>query len=359
MSSLNFSKRFREGDVLSPSLNFQPVNFHNNRLIILDQTQLPQRVRYLKLKNYRAVVKAIKTLKVRGAPLIGVTAAFGMALAAYNYPKSGKQMLSHLRQVGKFLKQARPTAVNLAWAVDRCLKKGESVPPDKIKKSVIAEAKKIYQEEEARSFAIGKFGAKLLKKNGRIITICNTGKLAAPGLGTALAVIYTAFAQKKNPIVYVSETRPLLQGARLTAFELAQAGVPAVLITDNMIGTLASKVDIFLVGADRIAANGDTANKIGTFTQAIIAHYFRIPFFVVAPVSTFDLTKPDGKAIPIEIRHADEVTTVQHCRIAPKDIMVYNPAFDITPHNLITGFITDKGIIYPPFQKSIKKVLDN
>jgi methylthioribose-1-phosphate isomerase len=359
MSSLHFSKRIREGDTKSPSLNFQPVTFHNNRLIILDQTQLPRRIRYLNLKNYRAVAQAIKTLQVRGAPLIGVTAAFSLALEAQNCSKPGKSCLSHLKKAANFLKQARPTAVNLSWAVDRCLKKAASVPSRQIKKTVIKEAKKIYREEEARSFAMGKFGAKLLKKNGRIITICNAGKLAAPGLGTALAVIYTAFAQKKNPLVYVCETRPLLQGARLTAFELTQAGVPAVLITDNMVGTLASQVDLFLVGADRIAANGDTANKIGTFTLSIIAKYFKIPFYVVAPISTFDLTKPNGKAIPIEIRNSREVTTIQKVRIAPKDMIVYNPAFDITPNTLITGFITDRGIIYPPFQKSIKKVLGN
>lgn len=359
MSSLHFSKRIREGDTKSPSLNFQPVTFDNNRLIILDQTQLPRRIRYLNLKNYRAVAQAIKTLQVRGAPLIGVTAAFGLALEAQNCPKSGKPCFSHLSQAAKFLKQARPTAVNLSWALDRCLKRAMSVPSNQIKKTVIEEAKKIYREEEAHSFAMGKFGAKLLKKNARIITICNAGKLAGPGLGTALAVIYTAFAQKKNPLVYVCETRPLLQGARLTAFELTQAGVTAVLITDNMVGTLASQVDLFLVGADRIAANGDTANKIGTFTLSIIAKYFKIPFYVVAPISTFDLTKPNSKAIPIEIRDPREVTNLQNLRIAPKDMIVYNPAFDITPNNLITGFITDRGIIYPPFQKSIKKVLEN
>jgi len=372
--SLPFSRRIREGDAESPSLNpalyrpttetkggvnFQPVTFHNNRLIILDQTQLPRRIRYLNLKNYRAVAQAIKTLQVRGAPLIGVTAAFGLALEAQNCSKSDQRCLSHLRKAAKFLKQARPTAVNLSWAIDRCLQKAASVSSSQIKKTVIKEAAKIYHEEEARSFAMGRFGAKLLKKNGRVITICNAGKLAAPGLGTALAVIYTAFAQKKNPLVYVCETRPLLQGARLTAFELTQTGIPTILITDNMVGTVASQVDLFLVGADRIAANGDTANKIGTFTLSIIAKYFKIPFYVVAPTSTFDLTKPDGKAIPIEIRSSAEVTTIQNLRITPKEVMVFNPAFDVTPNSLITGFITDKGIIYPPFQKSIKKVLGN
>jgi methylthioribose-1-phosphate isomerase len=355
--SLHFSKRIREGGAKSPSLNFQPIIFRNNQLKILDQTKLPGRIRYLNIKNYREVAKAIKTLQVRGAPLIGVTAAFGLALEAQNYPKSSRELLKHLNHVAKVLKQARPTAVNLSWAIERCIKKIESVPLTAIRKKVREEAEKIYTEETAHSFALGEIGVKLVKKNARILTICNAGKLAAPGLGTALAIIYIAFARKKNPLVYVCETRPLLQGARLTAFELTQAGISTILITDNMVGTVASQVDLFLVGADRIAANGDTANKIGTFTLSIIAQYFKVPFYVVAPISTFDLTKPNGKSIPIEIRNSKEVVTIQNHRIAPKDVMVYNPAFDITPGALITGFITDRGIIYPPFHKSIKRVL--
>lgn len=333
----------------------RPIVFRHNQLQILDQTQLPHRICYRNLKNYQAVAKAIKTLQVRGAPLIGVTAAFGLALEAIRQ-KSRKDLKTHLTKVARILKQTRPTAVNLAWAIDRCTHRIIKTPRTKVPQILINEAKKIYQEEERSSWAIGRFGAKLVKKNCQIVTICNTGKLAAPGLGTALAVIYIAANQGKNPQVYICETRPLLQGARLTALELKQAGIPNVLITDNMIGTVANQIDLFLVGADRIAANGDTANKIGTLTLAIIAHYFQKPFYVVAPLSTFDLTRPNGKAIPIELRTEKEVTTIQGKPIAPKGTKVYNPAFDITPSKLITGFVTDKGIVYPPYAENIARI---
>ncbi len=358
MSSLHPLKSIREGDKISPSLIFQPVIFHKNHLKILDQTQLPEHIVYRKLKNYQAVANAIKTLQVRGAPLIGVTAAFGMALTAQNCLNSLKQTRDCLRQLSKaakILKHARPTAVNLSWAIERIeLIMTKNLPSTQMVNTIIKEAKKIYQEEEERSLAMGRFGAKLIKKNSRILTICNAGKLAAPGLGTALAPIYIAFAQKKNPLVYVCETRPLLQGARLTTFELNQTGIHTILITDNMVGSIASQIDLFLVGADRIAANGDTANKIGTLSLAIIARYFKKPFYVAAPVSTFDFNKPNGDSIPIELRNGDEVKTIRDQKIVPKGIMVYNPAFDITPNNLITSFITDKGIIFPPYRKSLK-----
>jgi len=332
----------------------KPVVFQHNRLKILDQTKLPHRICYRNLENYQAVVKAIKTLQVRGAPLIGVTAGFGLAVEAIRQ-KSRKNLKAYLTKVAEILKQTRPTAVNLAWAIDRCLST-IWVKQAKIPEVIINEAKKIYEEEEKASWAIGEIGANLVKKNSKIMTICNAGKLAAPGLGTALAIIYIAQSQGKNPQVYVCETRPLFQGARLTAFELNQAGIPTILITDNMIGTVAEEIDLFLVGADRIAANGDTANKIGTLTLAIVAKYFQKPFYVAAPFSTFDLTKPNGKAIPIELRDEKEVTTIQGRLIAPAGVKAYNPAFDITPGELITGFITEKGIIYPPFAKNIASV---
>ncbi len=358
MSSLLPLKSIREGENISPSLIFQPIIFQKNYLKILDQTQLPERIIYRKLRNYQAVAKAIKTLRVRGAPLIGIAGAFGMALTAHNCLKQTRGCLRQLSRAAKILKQARPTAVNLTWAIERIERiMTKNLPPIQMVHTIIKEAKKIYQEEEERSLAMGRFGAKLIRKNSRILTICNAGKLAAPGLGTALAPIYNAFSQKKNPLVYVCETRPLLQGARLTTFELRQAGIQTILITDNMVGTIASQIDIFLVGADRIAANGDTANKIGTLSLAIIARHFKKPFYVAAPVSTFDFTKPNGNSIPIELRDEDEVKKIRGQKIAPKGIKVYNPAFDITPNNLITGFITDKGIIYPPYQKSLKKLL--
>ncbi len=336
--------------------NLKPVIFNNHRLKILDQTKLPNQVVYRRLRDYRAVAEAIKTLQVRGAPLIGITAAFGLALEAN---KKKRNLKKHLIRVAEVLKQSRPTAVNLAWALDRCLARIKNVPEPILAESVTDEAEKIYQEETMRSLALGEIGARLVKKNSNIITICNTGKLAAPGLGTALAVIYTAFFQKKNPAVYVCETRPLLQGARLTMFELVQAGIPATLITDNMVGAVVQEkqIDMFLVGADRIAGNGDTANKIGTLTLAIIAHYYQKPFYVVAPVSSFDLTKPNGAEIPIELRDKIEVTQIMGKPVAPQKAKVYNPAFDITPNELITAFITDKGIVYPPFHKNICKIL--
>lgn len=360
MSSLHPLKSIREGDIISPSLIFQPVIYQKNHLKILDQTQLPERIIYLKLRNYQAVANAIKKLQVRGAPLIGVTAAFGMALTAQNCLNCLKQTRDCLRQLSraaKTLKQARPTAVNLSWAIERIERiLVKKLPPIQMVNAVIEEAKKIYREEEERSSAMGRFGTKLIRKNYKILTICNAGKLAAPGLGTALAPIYIAFAQKKNPLVYACETRPLLQGARLTTFELNQAGIRTILITDNMVGSIASQIDLFLVGADRIAANGDTANKIGTLSLAIIARHFKKPFYVAAPVSTFDFNKPNGNSIPIELRDGNEVKIIRGQKIVPKGTKVYNPAFDITPNNLITGFITDKGIIYPPYRKSFKKL---
>jgi methylthioribose-1-phosphate isomerase len=358
LSSLHFYKKNGEGDWKSPSHYLQAIEFRDNQLKIIDQTQLPGRICCRTLKNYHEVANAIKTLQIRGAPLIGVAAAFGLALEAKNCVKQPADCLRKLTKVAKILKQTRPTAVNLSWAIERIERIIRlNLPPEQMSQAVITEAQKIYQEEVERSFAMGRIGTKLIKKNSCILTICNAGKLAAPGLGTALSVVYTAATMKKNPLVYVCETRPLLQGARLTAFELIQAGINTVLITDNMVGSVASQVDLILVGADRIAANGDTANKIGTLTLAITARHFKIPFYVVAPVSTFDLTKPNGKAIPIEIRDSNEVTTIRSQRIAPKGVMVYNPAFDITPGKLITGIITDKGIVYPPYHKSIQSLL--
>ena len=351
----NFSERIEEGDFKSPSSNIQPCRFDGNRLVILDQTQLPVRLSYRNLKNYKAVAKAIKTLQVRGAPLIGVIAACGLALEAKKRVAK-KNFRSYLTQVAKVLKKTRPTAVNLFWAIERIEKIIEQpLPNQKLSKLLMLEAQKIWDEEKKRSLAMGKVGAKLVKKNAHILTICNSGKLAAPGLGTALSVIYTAAINKKNPLVYVCETRPLLQGARLTAFELTRAGIAFVLITDSMVGTIASRIDLVLVGADRIAANGDVANKIGTLTLAITANHYQLPFYVVAPISTFDLTKPNGNAITIEMRGSDEISKIGGQRIAPKGVRVYNPAFDITPAKMITGIITDKGIIYPPYQKSIAK----
>lgn len=323
-----------------------------NQLIILDQTKLPNKRSYLKLKNYQQIISAIKQLKIRGAPLIGVAGAYGLALASLKKPLNYR---SYLKKVANEIKSARPTAVNLSWAIDRMLKvvNNYRLNDKGLSPALISEATKIDQQEQENSYQIGKIGARLIKDNMVIMTICNTGYLATTGIGTALGVIYTAHKQGKKIEVYVLETRPLLQGARLTAFELLEAKIPYTLITDNMMGAVMSKIDIVLTGADRIARNGDSANKIGTLTLAITANYFKVPFYVVAPFSSFDLTKKTGKDIIIEERNKNEVLYIRKQLIAPKDSDVYNPAFDITPNELISGIITEKGIFRQPFNKSI------
>ncbi len=328
--------------------------YKQNQLTILDQTRLPNKATYLQLKTYQQIIAAIKELKIRGAPLIGVAGAYGLALASLKKPLNYR---SYLRKVANEIKSARPTAVNLSWAIDRLLPiiNNPKISGNELSGALISEAIKIERTEQDNSYRIGKIGAQLIKDNMTILTICNTGWLAVPGIGTALGIIYTAHRQGKNLKVYVLETRPLLQGARLTAFELAQAKIPYTLITDSMIGSVMSKVNVVLVGADRIARNGDTANKIGTLTLAITAHYYQVPFYVVAPFSSFDLSIKSGKEIIIEERDKKEILYFQNHLIAPKQTNIYNPAFDITSSKLITGIITEKGIIYPPYIKNIRK----
>lgn len=334
---------------------FSAVKFNGNSITILDQTKLPNRLKYQQLKTYQDVIRAIQRLKVRGAPLIGVAGAYGLALES---TKRVSNPRVHLRKVAFKIKNARPTAVNLSWAIDRMVKiiNNPNIKEKDLSWFLIKEATTIDKEEQANSYKIGKHGARLIKNNMTIMTICNTGRLAAPGIGTALGAIYTAHKQRKNIKVYVLETRPLLQGARLTAWELEKLKIPYALITDNMMGAVMNRIDIVLTGADRIARNGDTANKIGTLTLAITAKHFKVPFYIVAPLSSFDLSIASGNDIIIEERNADEVRYIKNQLIAPKHALAYNPAFDITPHNLITGIITEKGIVYPPFSKSIKEI---
>ncbi len=334
--------------------SFSALKFSGGNLLVLDQTLLPNKVRYLQLKNYREVIEAIKQLRIRGAPLIGVAGAYGLALES---KRISSNIRTHLKKVSYEIKDARPTAVNLSWAIERLVKivSNPEISDSKLSSKLISEAKRIDFEERTHSHMIGKIGAKLIKNNATILTICNTGWLATPGIGTALGVIYTAYQQGKKIKVYVPETRPLLQGARLTAFELTQAKIPYTLITDSTVASIMKKTDIVLVGADRIARNGDTANKIGTLSLAIIADYYKVPFYVVAPLSSFDLTKRTGTEIPIEERNKNEIIYIHKQLIAPKTANIYNPAFDITPNKLITGIITNKGIILPPFIKNINK----
>ena len=331
---------------------------------LLDQSLLPQQVVTLRLTHEEEVADAIRTLKVRGAPAIGVTAAFGMALALLRIVReqgaslSVEQTYEQLQAVGRLLCATRPTAVNLAWAVKRMLDCAS-----REKKTVLAmahllreEALLIAAEDVAACTQMGIYGASLIADNDILLTHCNAGALATAGSGTALSPIYTAHKAGKHVHVFVDETRPVLQGARLTAWELQQAGVPLTLITDNMAGHFMRHggIKAVFVGADRIAANGDVANKIGTYSVAVLAHAHAIPFYVVAPCSTVDLSLASGETIPIEQRNTEEVTTVRGTVIAPVGVHVANPAFDVTPHEYVTAIITERGIVRLPYHKTLR-----
>ncbi|GAC1397984.1 MAG: S-methyl-5-thioribose-1-phosphate isomerase [Ktedonobacteraceae bacterium] len=333
---------------------------------MLDQSLLPQHLVILKLTHEEEVANAISTLKVRGAPAIGVTAAFGMALALLRLLREPganvtvEQARDHLRAVGQLLRNTRPTAVNLAWAVERMLRCASlathSVP--EMAQNLRDEALLIAVEDADACTQMGLYGAGLINDGDSVLTHCNAGALATAGSGTALAPLYTAHKAGKHIHVFVDETRPVLQGARLTAWELQQEGVPLTLITDNMAGHFMRHGNIraVFVGADRIAANGDVANKIGTYSVAVLAYAHAIPFYVVAPCSTIDLSLASGEAIPIEQRSAEEVTTVRGISIAPDGIHVANPAFDVTPHNYVTAIITEHGIVRSPYSETLRTV---
>jgi len=337
-----------------------PVEWLGNELKIIDQTQLPGKLVFVELRDYAQVVAAIKELKVRGAPAIGVAAAYGIALGAQDI--QAKDKAKFLSQFGKILQAfaaARPTAVNLFQAIDRMKKVATAADFTTIKQALIDEAKAIHAEEKTATEHLSRLGAGLIKDGFTVLTHCNTGPLATAGYGTASGVIRAAKEQGKKIEVVVTETRPLLQGARLTAWELMQDNIPTTLITDSMAGYFLSrgKVNCVIVGADRIAANGDTANKIGTYTLAVLAKENGIPFYVAAPTSTIDLTLKSGDEIPIEERNPEEVTTIGGIRLAPKGVTAANPAFDITPHQYITAIITEEGIVSKPYADNLKKVI--
>ena len=329
---------------------------------LIDQTKLPNELSYINCRDVKAIWQAIKKLKVRGAPAIGIAAACGVVLGmrnskARNFTRFNKE----LENVVKYLAMSRPTAVNLFWALERMtecafLNRAKSVKA--IKDALYQESIRILNEDKDICRAMGRNGAKLIKNKDRVLTICNAGALATADFGTALGVFYQAKKEKKHFKVYSSETRPLLQGARLTTWELMRARIDVTLICDNMAASLMERnmVNKVFVGADRIAANGDTANKIGTYSLAVLAGYHKIPFYVVAPKSTFDLSVKSGQDIPIEEREEEEVTTIGKKRIAPVGVRVYNPAFDVTPHKLITAIVTEKGVIGPPFIKNFVKL---
>jgi methylthioribose-1-phosphate isomerase len=343
-------------------MKFKTIEWKGDRVRMLDQRKLPQEVQYLDCRNASSVAQAIRTMAIRGAPAIGIAAAMGIALAAkkirYSHPRFFAEAI---KTVCQEMRETRPTAVNLFWAVGRMEKILERVESDGVeetKKRLVREALQILETDIEVNRKIGMYGKQLIKEGDGILTHCNAGALATGGFGTALGVIYAARDEGKKFQVFVDETRPMLQGCRLTAWELVQEKIPATLITDNMAGVLMRKglVHLVVVGADRIAGNGDTANKIGTYGLAVLSKAHGIPFYVAAPTSTLDLSLASGEEIPIEERNIEEVTHFRGYPIAPKGVKAFNPAFDVTPHSLIHGIITEKGIIRKPFRKNLRRM---
>jgi methylthioribose-1-phosphate isomerase len=335
------------------------VEWLDGRLRILDQSKLPEEQIFVNLDNYRDVIGAIKEMRVRGAPAIGVAAAYGIALGASGISTANKDdFLAQLNQVAQAFAASRPTAVNLFRAINRMKKAAQGDDVAETKKALIDEAKRIHGEEVTATRELSRLGAELLNDGFTVLTHCNTGPLATAGYGTALGVIKAAKGQGKRVSVFVTETRPLLQGARLTTWELMEEGVPVTLITDSMAGYFMRRgeIDCVIVGADRIAANGYTANKIGTYTLAVLANAHGVPFYVAAPTTTIDFSLTGGYQIPIEERNPDEVTHVRGVPIAPKGVRAANPAFDVTPSAYIAAIITDKGIIRAPYTEGLKAI---
>jgi methylthioribose-1-phosphate isomerase len=327
----------------------QPIKWAGDHVVILDQTRLPQTEAYLRCERVEQVAEAIRSLRVRGAPLIGIAAAYGIALAARGDDAS---MRERVAKAAELLRSTRPTARNLFWAIDRMLARADA---GATAQDLLTEALAIHEEDARTSRLIGEHGAALIPTGATVLTICNTGALATGGEGTALAVIRTAHRHGRNVRVLACETRPLLQGARLTMWELMQDEIPATLITDGMAGTCMQRgmVDLVITGADRIARNGDAANKIGTYGLAVLAKYHGIPFYVAAPMSTVDLSIPDGSHIPIEERDPSEVRNFGGYPTAPKDAIAFNPAFDVTPAELIGGIITENGVARAPYENGL------
>lgn len=341
------------------------LSWQEGILSILDQRLLPEKVEYIECRNWLCVADCIRGMAVRGAPAIGAAAAYGMALAAREHARETEAVFcERLKEAAAGLKGTRPTAVNLAWAVDRLLsvaEKQRGQSPQTIADLLLKEAEAVALEDEQVNRAIGEHGATLVGDKSRILTHCNAGALATVGYGTALGIIRSAVAQGKEVHVFADETRPYLQGSRLTAFELGREDIPVTVIADNMAGFLMKqrKVDLVLVGADRIAANGDVANKIGTYSLAVLAYFHGIPFYVAAPLSTFDPALKSGDEIPIEERPAKELTHFLETRLVPEGVGCYNPSFDVTPAGLITAIITEKGIIEKPDAQKIRLHMEN
>lgn len=339
----------------------ETIKWVNGTVKIIDQTKLPTKLQYIYCRDLKTLWKAIRRLSVRGAPALGVAAGFGVLLGMKTFKGKDKNaFVKHFNKVCKYLRSSRPTAVNLFNVLNEL----ESVLHENPKKSVSVlrsllkkKAFEVYEKDRKVCRKMGGFGARLIKSGHNVLTICNAGALATVDYGTALGVIYSAKKNGKKFKVYACETRPLLQGARLTTWELLRQRIDTTLICDNMAATLMrqGKIDIIFTGADRIACNGDAANKIGTYNLAVLAKYHKIPFYVVAPKSTFDRNIKSGKDIPIEQREKEEVIYFAKCQIAPKNVKVYNPAFDVTDHKLISGIVTENGVIRPPFRVNIKR----
>jgi methylthioribose-1-phosphate isomerase len=333
-----------------------------NVLRLVDQTRLPHEALLVTCASAEDVAQAIRSLQVRGAPAIGVAAAYGLALEARAFHGSDPAgLIEHIRQVATHLRQTRPTAVNLQWALDRCLTdlNTQDASVQDLRTTLLNTAEQLAEEDAASNRRIGAFGLDLMPSQANILTHCNTGSLATVEYGTALGVIRAAHEAGRGVHVFVDETRPFLQGARLTAWELQQLGVPMTLITDNMAGHFMyrGRVDVVIVGADRVAANGDVANKIGTYSLAVLAREHGIPFYVAAPISTVDISLTSGDEIPIEERSSHEVLEFAGSRIAPHGVRAAHPAFDITPARLVTAIITDRGILHPPYADSLAQAV--
>ena len=337
------------------------IEWVSGKVRMIDQTMLPREEVYLELSDYHDMASAIKEMRIRGAPAIGVAAAYGMALGAQGIDAESKEeFLVKLRSISEMLAATRPTAVNLFWALDRMMRVAEAGKDvAQIKAALLTEAKRIDSENEEADRKLSSYGAELIKDGFTILTHCNAGALATAGYGTALGVLKAANEQGKNIHVFADETRPRLQGARLTAWELKREGIPFTLITDTMTGhfLFSGKIDCVIVGADRIVANGDVANKIGTYNIAVLAIENGVPFYVAAPNSTIDLSLSSGDEIPIEERSPEEVTHFGGVPIAPEGAQVANPAFDVTPHRYISAIITQQGVIREPYIESLKKVV--
>ena len=343
---------------------FKTIEWKNNNVVMIDQRLLPNEEVYRTYTDFLEVAEAIKEMVVRGAPAIGVAAAMGIALGASDIKaKERKGFVKAFEHICKIMASTRPTAVNLFWAIGRMkriVKENPRLSANELKQRLVQEAKTIHKEDIEINRQMGRFGSKLIKNKSTILTHCNAGALATADYGTALGVIRAAVEEGKKIKVFADETRPFLQGSRLTAWELMKDGIDTTLITDNMSGYMMKKglIDAVIVGADRIAANGDVANKIGTYSVAVLAKEHEIPFYVAAPISTIDLKIKHGDKIPIEERNRREVTHIKGISIAPTGIKIKNPAFDVTPNRLVTAIITERGIARNPFEKSLKRLAE-